>query len=406
MHRIINQKHTLETLLYSLSRLFERGSYYGLRSLVVIYMTSEVLQMETSEAIMIYGWISGAYIFSQILGALLGDLLIGNKRIAIIGGIIQALGAFAFCIPTVTGLYAGFTLVILGTGLYSPNLISLFGKSYLNKTKLLDAGFTIFYLAINIGSFVGIILIGNFGEKSWNVGFIIAGVFMIISVLILLFTKQQDLPKPEIKTSMTVRVLKVLIVPTLVGLFWAAYEISNIPIYDLQMRLHDTLTLDIPKSMWITSNSYPALPLSLIFAFLWTYYYSSQFVKMIIGFLLAALSFGILFLIPENPAQNHVWIYILSVLLLGIAEIHLAPVVNSVLTKYVNPKYLAIAISLAFLPSRLFNVLIGLFNEKLVDNPNMSLAVGVSIMAIIGIGLLFYMILNSKNERNLTNTNQ
>ena len=175
MERIQNTKHTKETFYYSLSRMLERASYYGLRTLIVLYMVGETLKMENSEALNIYGWLTGSLVLSQIVGALLGDLLIGNRKSVVIGGIIQAIGAFSICIPSIIGLYIGLSLVVLGSGFFTPNITSNFGKLYLNKTKLLDSGFTIFYLTINLGSFLGVLLIGYLGEKfSYNIGFIIS----------------------------------------------------------------------------------------------------------------------------------------------------------------------------------------------------------------------------------------
>jgi len=157
MEKIQNQKHNKETFYYCLSRMLERASYYGFRTLVVLYMTGEILKMENTEALGIYGWFTASLVFSQIIGAILGDLLIGNKKAVIIGAILQSLGAFGLCIPSTTGLYIGLFLVVLGGGLYTPNIISNFGKLYLNRTKLLDAGFTLFYFAVNIGAFVGVL---------------------------------------------------------------------------------------------------------------------------------------------------------------------------------------------------------------------------------------------------------
>lgn len=79
--------------------MLERASYYGFRALVVLYMVGETLKMERTEALTIYGWLIGSLVFSQIIGGLFGDLLIGNKKSIIIGGIIQAIGAFSLCIP-------------------------------------------------------------------------------------------------------------------------------------------------------------------------------------------------------------------------------------------------------------------------------------------------------------------
>ena len=94
-----NQKHTKETFYYSLSRMLERASYYGIRALIFIYMTDEILQISDKDAVHIYSWFGGSLIFSQVIGALLGDFLIGNKKAIIFGGIIQAIGAFTLCVP-------------------------------------------------------------------------------------------------------------------------------------------------------------------------------------------------------------------------------------------------------------------------------------------------------------------
>src|SRR5690554_4737653 len=100
MEKIKNQYHTKETLYFALSRMFERASYYGFKTLVVIYMVGETLKMERSEALSIYGWITASLVFSQILGAVLGDLVIGNRKSMILGAITQAIGAFCLCIPS------------------------------------------------------------------------------------------------------------------------------------------------------------------------------------------------------------------------------------------------------------------------------------------------------------------
>jgi POT family proton-dependent oligopeptide transporter len=376
--------------------MLERASYYGFRALVVLYMVGETLKMERTEALTIYGWLVGSLVFSQIIGGLFGDLLIGNKKSIIIGAIIQAIGAFSLCIPSTTGLYLGLFLVVLGSGFFTPNIISNFGKLYLKKTKLLDSGFTIFYLVINLGSFLGISLIGYLGEKyGYNIGFVISGLLMLISILPILISKEKALD--EIKKnefSLNKRILNILIAFIVVSLFWGFYEISSIRTFDLQLQLNEISTLDIPKHLWQSMNSLFILPISLIAIILWTYFYSSQFFKLMLGFIFGAISFGILLLIPEVPTEQHAITYLISLLFLGISEIHIAPIIHSILTKYSNPKYLAILISLAFLPTRLISFFFGLFNDKLYDNPMLGLNIGITGMVVISIGLIGYVIWN------------
>ena len=179
MRKIKNQKHSKETLFFATSKVFERASYYGLRAILLLYMIGETLKIEDSKALTIFGWLLGSLLFSQIIGGIFGDLIIGNKKSIIIGGIIQAIGAFILCVPSINGLYFGLFLVVLGNGFFTPNFTSNFGKLYLNKTKLLDSGFTILYFAINLGSFFGVLLIGYIGNKyGYNFGFIFSGVLM------------------------------------------------------------------------------------------------------------------------------------------------------------------------------------------------------------------------------------
>ena len=402
MEKIHNLKHSKETLYYSLARMVERASYYGFRALVVLYMVGETLKMERTEALSIYGWFTASLIFSQIVGALFGDLLIGNKKSIIIGGIIQALGAFILCLPSTTGLYLGLFLVVLGSGFFTPNIISNFGKTYLNKTKLLDSGFTIFYLAINLGSFLGILLIGYLGEKyGYNIGFVISGILMLISIIPIFLTKEKKLDEIE-KNEFPIskRILNILIAFIVVGLFWGLYEISSIRTFDLQLQLSEISTLGIPNHLWQSINSIFILPISIIAIILWTYFYSSQFFKLMLGLIFGGISFGILFLIPEVPNEQHTITYLISLLFLAISEIHIAPIIHSILTKYSNPKYLAILISLAFLPTRLISLVFGLFNDKLYDNPMLGLKIGIVGMTIIGIGLIGCIIIDKKTTYN------
>ncbi len=392
MEKIQNIFHTKETFSYAISKTLERMAYYGLRSLIVLYMIGEVLKMPNEDALEVYGLFTASLVFSQIIGAILGDLVIGNRKAIIFGMLIQALGAFSLCIPSINGLYIGLFFIVLGGGLYSPNIISSFGKLYLNKTKLLDAGFTFFYLAINLGAFFGTVTIGYIGTKiGWNAGFIIAGIIMLLSIIPILFTKEKEIETESENNPITnQRIINVSIVFVLVGIFWAIYEISYIRIFDLEIKLSEISTLDLPRSLWTSLNSMFTLPLSIIAIVLWSHFYSSQFFKLIVGFVFGAISFGILFLIPEIPNEKHTIIYIISLLFLGISEIHISPVINSVLTQYTNPKYLAILISLAFIPTRLFALIVAQFNAYLYEYPIVAMLIGMTAMTILSIGLIIY----------------
>ena len=403
MQNIQDQFHNKYTALFAISKTLERTSYYGIRSMIVLFMISEVMRVPEMEAINIYAWFTFSIVFSQIIGAVLGDLLIGNKKAIIIGGLIQALGSFSFCIASTNGLYIGLFLVTLGSGLYSPNMISMFGKLYLNKTKLLDAAFTIFHLAVNLGAFTGTLLVGYIADEfGWNAGFITSGILILFSLVPVLFSKDST-PKLSIYNYVTnnQKIVNVIVTIVLVGLFWSIYEISYIRLFDLQTKLSEISASGLPKSIWASLESSITLPISILAIFLWTYFYSSRFFKLILGFLLGSISFGILFLIPETPAEQHSILYLISILLLGVSEIHISPIIQSVLTKNTNPKYLAILISLAFIPSRLFSAVIGLSNGTLYENPQFALLIALASMTALTIGIFIFKKLNKNYLRHI-----
>lgn len=392
MERIKNQTHSKETFLLASSRTLERGAYYGLRTIIVLHMLGEVLKMESVEALNIYGWFIGALLFSQIIGAIVGDLLIGNKKAFIIGALLQALGAFSFCIPSTAGLYIGLLLVILGGGFYTPNILSAFGKLYLNKTKLLDAGFTIFYFAASLGAFVGVLSISYIGDNSsLNMGFITAGILMLLSIIPMLFYTQKETQSVAEKTvKIHWQIIYVFLGLIFFGLFWATYELGSIRLFDLELKFSEISTLNISRSTFSSLNSFFILPISIFVIILWTLFYNHTFFKLIIGFLFGTLFFGTLFLIPEFPSEHHIIPFLLAFLFLSIAEIHIAPSVYTILTKYANQKYLAILMSLSFVPPRLLIFSTHLFDETLNEQPMIGMTIGLIIMIISSILLLVF----------------
>mgnify|MGYP000132624536 CR=1 FL=1 len=399
------QKHSLDTLYYSTSRTLERGAYYGFRALILIYMIGETMKMETEEAVKIYGILTTSLIFSQIFGALLGDLVIGNKKSIIIGGVLQAFGAFTICISSKLGLYTGLFLIMLGNGLYNPNLMANFGKSYLNKTRLLDAGFTILYLAVNVGALFGVLFIGFIGKNlGYNFGFAMAGLFMLLSIVPIIFTKKIEVPILQ-KTSITRGVINITLAFLLVGFFWGIYEMSGTRIYDIQLQLSEISALGITKDMWNSLSSVFTIPVCIVAILIASFFYYSQFFKLLVGFVFGAMALGIILFIPEIPEENHAMTFLVSLLFLAISEIHIAPIIHSILTKYSNPKYLAILISLSFAPTRAFVAVAGIFNEQFYGHYNLGVKIGVTALMLISLGIVGYLILDKLLTRNnLNNT--
>jgi len=366
MEKIIDQNHTKYTYVYSLSKLLERTSYYGIRLFIFLYILDENQAYLKDDKLVLAEWFFASIIISEVIGALLGDLVIGNKRSIILGGILQAVGAFIFCFPNTVGLYIGPALVGLGGGFYSPNLDAHFGKLYLNKTKLLDSAFTILSLAANIGAFIGILLIGYVGEKlGTNIGLIFAGTLMLFSISLPLLSKDVNLNTQLFEKSPNIfkkRLFKILIALSFVALFWLVHNIFEIRVLVLQFKFHDLLDIQTPKLIASSLDSLFFFSFSIIAVILWSYFYSNQFFKLTVGFIFGAFAFGILYFIPETPEHHHFILYLISLMLLSIAKVYLSPIVYSIVTQYANPKYLAIVISLVFLPAKLFYLILGMLN--------------------------------------------
>lgn len=391
----IKATHSKETLTISLARLFERASYYGLRALIVLYMISETFVMEHTEAFYVYGIFTGSLVLSNLLGAILGDLVLGSKRAIIIGGCMQTLGAFCLCIPTITGLYVGMALTVLGGGFYTPNLIAFFGKQYLTKTKLLDSGFTILYLAVSLGVFLGILSIGFIGEQyGYSYGFALAGVLALLSTLFIVFTKNAVLPEqPVFENSIWRRIAKISLAFLFVGIFWALYSVAGYAMSDIQLQVKEQFNDLLPGGIWGTVSSIGIFPISIIAILVWMRFYQNRFLKIAIGFFAATLSFGLLTLIPESIDSTHLMVFFSSLVLLSIAEVCIAPIIHSMLTKHTHPKYLAIVVALSFIPMRLLVLSSELFGDTIYDHVKLGLYIGMIAMPIMGIGaVLFYFV--------------
>ncbi len=172
------------------TEMWERFSYYGMRALLVLFLVTATLDggwgWERSEALVLYAWYTGLVYLSPSIGGLIGDKYLGFKKAVILGASLMALGhiAMAFEVTFKPALYIGLLLLIIGNGFFKPNIASIVGNLYKKAPNKRDAGYTIFYMGVNAGAFLGILLCGYIGEKvGWHYGFGLAGIFMIVGVL-------------------------------------------------------------------------------------------------------------------------------------------------------------------------------------------------------------------------------
>ena len=175
----------LSTLFFT--EMWERFSYYGMRALLVLFMIDTArggMGMGKAEAGAVYGLYTFAVYALALPGGWVADRLIGQRRAVLAGGIIIAAGHYALAVPAEVTFYVGLALVALGTGLLKPNVSAIVGDLYVGNDARRDAGFSIFYMGINVGAFLGPGICSFLGEKvDWHLGFGAAGVGMTFAVV-------------------------------------------------------------------------------------------------------------------------------------------------------------------------------------------------------------------------------
>jgi POT family proton-dependent oligopeptide transporter len=176
----------LSTLFFT--EMWERFSYYGMRALLILFMTAPVaaggLGFETSVAGAIYGLYTSMVYMTSLPGGWIADRLIGQRRAVLYGGIIIACGHFSMAFPSLATFYVGLTLIVIGTGLLKGNVGVIVGRLYGPNDVRRDAGFSIFYMGINLGAFIAPLVCGYLGQRvSWHIGFAAAGVGMVAGLI-------------------------------------------------------------------------------------------------------------------------------------------------------------------------------------------------------------------------------
>ena len=188
MNRKLLMGHPSGLFVLFFTEMWERFSYYGMRAILVLFLTRSLMEggwgWARADALGLYGTYTMLVYFSPIIGGLLADKFLGYRKAVAIGAAIMTLGHAAMAFDTPWGLYAGIGLLVAGNGLFKPNITSIISGIYVNAQDKKDGAFTIFYMGVNAGAFIGILLCGYIGENvGWHYGFGLAGVFMFFGML-------------------------------------------------------------------------------------------------------------------------------------------------------------------------------------------------------------------------------
>jgi POT family proton-dependent oligopeptide transporter len=297
------------------TEMWERFSYYGMRAILVIFLISTFdkggWEWTTERAMGLYGTYTMGVYLTPVLGGLLADKLLGYRWAVIIGAFIMTLGHASMAFETELFLYIGLGCLIIGNGLFKPNMTSMISHLYKDHPEKKDGAYSIFYMGVNAGAFLGIMLCGYIGEKvSWSLGFGLAGIFMFFGMLQFYFTQNifgqvglSPTNKSLIKTDVVDntpsnvirdRMIVVFIFSVFTVFFWAAFEQAggSMTIF-AEKYTQRILEGNAGFSFKIIDTILTILPLGII-TYVLAKLFSKTFAKYSLGNIILSLSFLII----------------------------------------------------------------------------------------------------------------
>lgn len=402
------------------TEMWERFSYYGMRAILVLYLTKKLteggLGMDKSEALLLYGYFAGAVYFTPLIGGWLADKFLGKRLSITIGGITMMIGQFVlFGVNNLTGLYLGLLLLIIGNGFFKPNISTLVGGLYEEGDVRRDGAFSIFYMGINLGAFLAPIVIGVLTDNifattnadgtiayGYKYGFLSAGIGMLLGQVLFNSLAQKylgDLGKKPVavahndsKTSTNLQStnpetgkvlyskeeyqrIAVIFILFLFGVFfWAGFEQagSSLTLYTDKFIDRTVFGYEIPVAIFQSVNPLFIVLLAPVFGIFWVSPIGRKLttpIKMGLGMII--LGIGFWFMLgavaeraangnPEDTANKAALLWlIITYLFHTVGELCLSPVGLSVVTKLSPPKLASILMAVWMLSSSFANIIGG-----------------------------------------------
>lgn len=388
MEKITGKKYDLNILWLVLSKFFERSGYYGMRSILFLYMIQQ-LMIDEQDTALIYGFFTGLIGVGYIIGGVAGDLLLGSKLASIIGSGAMVLGAFCLCVPDLNLLYLGLFLIIIGVGLYGPNSLSLISRSHQNNPKTLDGSFTIMNFAINLGAFIGVMAISVLAVQNYSLGFAISAISIIVSGVLTIFVKDHKATNSSYVVS-PIGLRTFLIIGTVLvsGIFWSVYELSGGTTGEISLQLSQLPNTPLPSTFMSTIPQVAAGIFAIPLFLIWTFIYIKPLVKLGVGLLIGAVSFLLIVTFPEKVGLEHVNNFMLILFLLALVEVLISPSVFSIIALNSSQKFQGIIFAVSFLPSRIFSISVMPIIFKLDIGQTPILVTGIILLVLLGIGTL------------------
>lgn len=403
-------KHPKGLYLLFITEMWERYSYYGMRSVLVLYLTTELISgglgMDRATALQLYGFYTGLVYFTPLIGGYLTDRFFGLRTAITIGGVAMAIGDFSlFAIHETWGLYLGLLLLIIGNGFFKPNISTLVGELYDKNDPRKDSAFTIFYMGINLGAFIsplvaGVIYANLFHSTTGGVetfgfryAFLASSIGMVIGQLLFNLLSQKYLgdrgtkpvraQNPSINQNSTQpltrqekqRTAVILILACFTVMFWAGFEQAGAS-FTLYTKDHiDRMFFgyEVPESFFQSLNPLFILLLAPVVSSFWLKLSRtprgdfSVPTKMSFGLILLGLGFMVM--IPavmitgssetDTTVKASMMFMVVTYLLHTLGELALSPIGLSLVSKLAPVKIASLLMGVWFLSNAAANYLAG-----------------------------------------------
>jgi POT family proton-dependent oligopeptide transporter len=396
------------TFLFT-TEMWERFSYYGMRAILVLYLTNFLLLSGQAEHVAgyhtlksVFEWMTGrslgvqplssliygtytAFVYlTPFFGGILADRVLGQRLTVIFGGLIMAMAEFTLMVPSL--FFLGLLFLIIGNGLFKPNISTQVGNLYKPGDSRIDRAYSIFYVGINVGAFFSPLICGTLGENvGYQWGFFAAGMGMLIGAFTYLLALRTLPPdrlarlkaKTEVKKSLTaqdwkaVLALILLCVPT--SLFWAVYEQQGNTISLWAQNFTDRrlipglINIEIPVTWFQAFNPFMIFAFTPFVVALWARQSKqskepSTVTKMAMGDFMLGASYLIMAAAAyfAGPSGHASWLWLFfffSIITLG--ELYLSPIGLALVARVAPPSILSMMMGLWFITSFTGNLLQG-----------------------------------------------
>lgn len=385
------------------TEMWERFSYYGMRALLVLYISSTVgdggLGWTKASAIELYGWYTMLVYVMSIPGGIVADRLLGQKKSVLYGAIILVAGHGILAIEQMWAFYTGLALIIFGVGMLKPNISTMVGGLYKKGDIRRDKGFTIFYIGINVGAFLSALIVGYVGETyGWHYGFGLAGIGMLLGLVVYIRgqkhltnvgnflgnsenAEERELMKKPLTKIEKDRMIVLLLSFLIIIVFWGAFEQAGglLNIYADEKINRNILGWEMPATWFQSFNAGFIILFGSAVAWFWARRKlkgkeTSTLLKMGIGTIIMGLGFFLMVGASKEAGATEFgtasfWWLTGAYLLHTIGELCASPTALSFITKLAPVKYASIMMGVYFAATGLGNKLAGIIGEASQSEP-------------------------------------